>query len=73
MAKQVELELFIAMNEDGDWVVNADESEVLGQLAEDVGGYQARVVKIKIMMTAPVMAEVVVTVPDDAGEQSAVA
>lgn len=59
--------LFIAMNEEGDWVVNSEESEVLNQLAEDQGGYQARVVKITVKMRPPVMAEASVTVPDDAG------
>lgn len=70
MTKKIEVELFIAINEDGDWVVNSDESEVLGQLAEDCGGYQAKVVKVKLSIAPPVMEEVQADVPESAGTTS---
>jgi hypothetical protein len=60
-------EIFIAMNEDGDWVVVTDESEALSKLAEDEGGYHARVVKIIVNMAPPVMTEVEVEVANEAG------
>lgn len=66
-------EIYVAMNEDGDWVVCSDESEALGKLAEDCGGYHARVVKITIRMSPPVMAEAAVDVPDDAGTKVEIA
>jgi hypothetical protein len=62
------VEVFIAMNEDGDWIVVADESEALTKLAEEVGGYQARVVKVAVKMAPPVMTEAEIEVPDEAGE-----
>lgn len=63
-------EVFIAMNEDGDYVVVADESDALTKLGEDVGGYQGRVVKITVKMMPPKLTEAEVTVPDDAGSTS---
>lgn len=66
--KQVEIELFIAMNEEGDWIVETDESEALSNLAENQGGYHGRVVKLKVKMTPPKCAEIEVAVPEEAGE-----
>ena len=60
--KNVNVELFIAMNEDGDWVVNSEESEVLTQLGEECGGYQACIIKLTVKMTPPRMSEVDVAV-----------
>ncbi len=67
------VEIFIAMNEDGDWIVTDEESGALEKLGEDVGGYQARVVKIIVEMSPPKMDEASVTVPDTAGETTKVA
>jgi hypothetical protein len=61
-------EIYLAMNEDGDWIVETDESDALSKLADDVGGYHGRVVKIIVKMSPPVMTEAEVTVPDEAGE-----
>lgn len=61
-------ELFIAMNEDGDWIVQTEESEALSRLAEDCGGYQARVVKLTVKMAPPKMSEAEVDFPDEAGQ-----
>jgi hypothetical protein len=61
-------EIYVAMNEDGDWIVETDESEALSKLAEDCGGYHARVVKLTVKMAPPKMAEAVVEVPDEAGQ-----
>jgi hypothetical protein len=61
-------EIFIAMNEDGDWIVETDESDALSKLAEDAGGYHARVVKLTVKMTPPKMTEATVDVPDEAGQ-----
>ena len=53
MTGKVKCEIWIAMNEDGDWVVVQDESEALSQLAEQVGGYYARVAKVTVHMAPP--------------------
>lgn len=71
MAKQVTAELWVAMNEDGDWVVVTNESEALRELAEQWGAYATRVVKVSVTMTPPVVTEVTVAVPDE--DESAVA
>jgi len=70
----IDCEIYIAMNEDGDWVVvAADETEALTKLGElgRAGGYQARVVKVTVKMTPPKMAETTVTITDDAGDLTA--
>ena len=61
-------EIFIAMNEDGDWIVETEESQALSKLAEDCGGYQARVIKVTVKMSPPVMTEAEIEVPDEAGQ-----
>lgn len=60
-------ELWIAMNEDGDWIVTTEESDALSDLIENQGGYYARVVKVIVRMTPPVVPETTVDVPDDVG------
>lgn len=66
MTKSIDCEIWIAMNEDGDWSVSVDEDDALPELATQQGGYAARVVKITVTMSAPVITEASVTVPDDA-------
>lgn len=67
MTTKIDCELYVAMNEDGDWIVTSDESEALTKLTEDEGGYQCRIVKITVKMTPPAMTEATVDVPDEAG------
>jgi len=62
-----EVELWVAMNEDGGYSVSTDESEVLNDLIQAQGGNAARVVKVTLQMTAPRVDEVAGEVPDDAG------
>jgi hypothetical protein len=61
-------EVFIAMNEDGDWIVETDESDAMSKLQEDAGGYHCRIVKLTVKMAPPVMTEAEITVPDEAGQ-----
>jgi hypothetical protein len=68
MSEKIECTVFIAMNEDGDFVVVTDESDALSTLNDDVGGYSARIVKVVVKMTPPTMTEATVDVPDEAGE-----
>jgi hypothetical protein len=73
MVKLIDCEIWLAMNEDGDWIVTNCEDEAAERLTEDVGGYHARIVKVVVKMSPPAAAEATVTVPDDAGELQAVA
>jgi hypothetical protein len=68
MTDLVSCEIYLAMNEDKDWIVTDDESAALEKLAEDQGGYHARVVKVTVRMSPPVMAEATAEVPNDAGQ-----
>jgi hypothetical protein len=72
MPDKISCEIFIACNEDDDWIVTHDESEALEKLAENAGGYQARVVKLTVKMTPPVMTETAVDIPDEAGSTQAI-
>jgi hypothetical protein len=66
--KKINCEIYLAMNEDGGWIVTNDEGEALSALAENEGGWLARVVKVTVKMAPPVMAEATVDVPDEAGK-----
>jgi hypothetical protein len=66
--KKIDCEIYIAMNDDGGWIVTTDDSQALSTLAENEGGWLARVVKVTVKMTPPVMAEATADVPDEAGE-----
>lgn len=72
MTEPVECEIWIAMNEEGGWIVCKDESDALQMLNEDEGGWHARVVKLTVKMTPPQAQEITVTVPDTAGETATV-
>lgn len=67
MTDKVSCEIYIAMNEDGGWIVTSDEGDALGQLVENEGGYQARVAKVTVNMAPPSMTEIMLNVPDDIG------
>lgn len=67
----IECELYIAMNEDGSWIVRTDESDALADLQTDEGGYHARVVNVTVKMLPPKMDEAEVVVPDSAGTLAA--
>ena len=68
MTDKVTCELFIAMNEDGGWIVTTEEGEALAELGNQEGGYLARVVKITAKITPPVLTEAQIDIPDEAGE-----
>ena len=68
----VACEIWIAMNEEGDWIVTNDESEALSQLAENQGGYHARTVKVTVNMAPPQVPETTVTIPDESGKVEAI-
>ena len=64
------IELFLAINEDGGWIVCKDESDALNDLAEQEGGYAARVVKLNVSVSLPTITETDVDVADEAHEET---
>lgn len=48
MRNTTNIELWVAINEDGDFSVTTDESNALETLANEQGGYHARVIKIEL-------------------------
>jgi hypothetical protein len=71
MTDKVKCELWVAINEDGDYVVsNADGAEALSDLLENWGGNAARVVKLTALIRPPVVEDTAeIDVADDAGER----
>jgi hypothetical protein len=66
-----EIEILLAMNEEGGVAVGLDEDDAgerIAELASDNGTLAVRVVKLKVKMSAPQITEAEVTVPDEAGE-----
>jgi hypothetical protein len=59
--------VYIAMNEHGDFIVTEDETNAIPDLTSSCGGTVARVVKVVVTMSPPVIDEVSVTVPTTAG------
>jgi hypothetical protein len=68
MPKIHDLEVFVCINEDGDYVVDLDADEVLTACIENHGGMAFRTVKLMVTMAAPEIAAVAVRVPDEAGK-----
>ena len=62
------IEVWIAMNEDGDYEVAKDEDDVVDLWNENVGGLSRRLVKLRVTMSAPVVTEADVNVPKEAGQ-----
>lgn len=67
MSETHTLEVFLAVDVDGDWRAAADEAEAITLYGEEVGSLPIRVVKINVTLTLPEIAEASVTVPDEAG------
>jgi hypothetical protein len=68
-----DIEVFICMNEAGDYVVDIDADEALPNCLETHGGQALRTVMLMVTMTAPEIAEVAVRVPNDAGQTTVTA
>jgi len=59
------VEVFIAMNEDGDWTFGQDADEATEQLRRDFRGQLCRVVRLWSVIAPPKLVEVYVDVPDE--------
>ena len=68
MTDKHQIEIYIAMNEDGDYMAATDGTAARELLIDDYGGDLIRIAKLNVTMVPPVIAEASVTVPDDAGE-----
>jgi hypothetical protein len=63
-----EIEIWIAMNETGDYEVGRDEDAAIERWDENCGGIARRLVQLRVTMSAPDVPSVDVSVPDDAGQ-----
>jgi hypothetical protein len=69
MTEKTHFEIFLAMNEEGDYEVATAEEEASERLVENQGGYQCRIVRIGGFMARPALVETApIDIPDDAGE-----
>ncbi len=68
----IECEIWIAMNEDGGYVVVTDEGDALSELGSCEGGYHARVVKLVVKMSPPKPQQINIDVPETAGETATI-
>jgi hypothetical protein len=62
-----EIEIYVAMNENGDYEAATESEDATTRLIENAGGDMVRLIKIIVKMDPPVMAEVDVEVPAEAG------
>lgn len=70
MSNKVSFNIYLAMTENGAWIVTENEEDVLSDLKEQVGDYDhARIVKVTVSMAPPMgslkMQEVFVDSPDE--------
>jgi hypothetical protein len=61
-------EVYIAMNEEGEYEVGTTEEEAGERLMDNHGGYMSRIVRLPVRMTPPKAMEApAVDIPDEAG------
>jgi hypothetical protein len=61
-----EIEVWIAMNETGDYEVGSDEDSAIERWDENCGGISRRLVRLYVTISPPDVPSVDVNVPDDA-------
>lgn len=62
------IEVWIAMNESGEYEVAADEDDAIERLDQKHGFQLRRLVRLKVVMSPPEVTELDVVVPDEAGQ-----
>jgi hypothetical protein len=60
------IEVWIAMNEDGDYVVAKDKDDAVDLFNEECGGI-CRMIRLRVTMAPPEVAEIDLDVPNEAG------
>jgi hypothetical protein len=63
-----DLEIFVTMNEGGEYAVATADDDALNTCIENHGGEAFRTVRLMVTMAAPEITAVAVRVPDDAGD-----
>jgi hypothetical protein len=72
MSEKRWIELYVAINEDGDFECAADASDAVTALSENAGGVCLRTIKITLSVTLPAVIELpVIDVPDEIVEADA--
>lgn len=72
MTTKTECTIYLAINEDGDYAVHADEVDAVDLLHEDHSDSMCRVVKLTVKIAPPALIEASVDVPDETGETVAI-
>ena len=62
------VEIFVAMNEDGDYDVATTQEDASERLTDNFACQMIRIVKLSGLMSPPKIAEADVDIPDDTGE-----
>lgn len=62
------LEVFLAVDTDGDWQSGTDQDDAVSNYANAIGSLVTRVVKINVTLTLPEVQEASATVPDEASQ-----
>lgn len=67
MSEKKTCEIYLAINEEGDYSVHVDADGVAEQMNEDCGGACRRVIKLIVNVTPPTLDEVEIDVIETAG------
>jgi hypothetical protein len=62
------IEVWIAMNESGEYEVGPDGDTAIERFDDTIGGSMRRLVRLKVMMAPPEVTEVDVAVPYEVGQ-----
>jgi len=64
---RVLLEVWVAVNEEGNYEVGTEEEEAAARLMETHGGYHCRIVKLVVFLNPPAPYETLIEVPNEIG------
>ncbi len=67
MADKIQIEIWVVMNEDGEYEVGCDRESATERFDESFSGDPRRLVKLNVWIAPPEVIEAEVTVADDAG------
>jgi hypothetical protein len=68
MADKTLVEIYVAMNESGEYAIDTDEEGASTRLMENSGGFRCRIIKINAKIAPPTLIEADLDVPDEAGK-----
>ena len=67
MTEKIEIEYFLAIDEEGNTEIDTDATDAAARLAENWGGSVCRIIKLKMKVAPPVIEEAEIDIPDHAG------